>query len=78
MQADFDQFYTFAQLMACPNPDGCNSNKFSCLSGGTEPAACKDYQEIKIQEQVGQLCMQPNFLKLVNSFSNGIVIVFFR
>ena len=52
VQADFDQFYTFAQLVACPNPDGCNSYKFSCLSEGSEPAACKDYQEIKIQEQV--------------------------
>ncbi|XP_036942594.1 DNA helicase MCM9 isoform X2 [Acanthopagrus latus] len=55
VQADFDQFYTFAQLVACPNPDGCNSYKFSCLSEGSEPAACKDYQEIKIQEQVQRL-----------------------
>nr|XP_046228947.1 DNA helicase MCM9 isoform X2 [Scatophagus argus] len=55
MQADFDQFYTFAQLTACPNPDGCNSKKFSCLSGGSEPATCRDYQEIKIQEQVQRL-----------------------
>ncbi|XP_070705310.1 DNA helicase MCM9 [Pempheris klunzingeri] len=55
VQADFDQFYTFVQAVACPNPDGCNSYKFSCLSGGSEPAACRDYQEIKIQEQVQRL-----------------------
>uniref|UniRef100_A0A4W6DQL8 DNA helicase MCM9 n=1 Tax=Lates calcarifer TaxID=8187 RepID=A0A4W6DQL8_LATCA len=55
VQADFEQFYTFVPPAACPNPDGCNSYKFSCLSGGSEPAACRDYQEIKIQEQVQRL-----------------------
>ncbi|XP_061560128.1 DNA helicase MCM9 isoform X2 [Phycodurus eques] len=55
LQADFEQFYSFVPPVACPNPDGCNSCKFSCLSGGSEPAACRDYQEIKIQEQVQRL-----------------------
>ncbi|XP_039637905.1 DNA helicase MCM9 isoform X2 [Perca fluviatilis] len=55
VQADFDQFYTFVPPVACPNPDGCNSYKFSCLSGGSEPATCRDFQEIKIQEQVQRL-----------------------
>ncbi|XP_026196431.1 DNA helicase MCM9 isoform X2 [Anabas testudineus] len=55
VQADFDQFYTFIPPVTCPNPDSCNSYKFSCLSGGSEPAVCKDYQEIKIQEQVQRL-----------------------
>ncbi|XP_053301649.1 DNA helicase MCM9 isoform X5 [Pleuronectes platessa] len=55
MQADFDQFYASVPPVNCPNPDGCNSYKFSCLSGGSEPSACKDYQEIKIQEQVQRL-----------------------
>ncbi|XP_070782440.1 DNA helicase MCM9 [Enoplosus armatus] len=54
VRADFDQFYAFAQPEACPNPDGCNSYKFSCLSG-SELAACRDYQELKIQEQVQRL-----------------------
>ncbi|KAM9339625.1 DNA helicase MCM9 [Symphorus nematophorus] len=54
VQADFEQFYTFVQV-SCPNPSGCNSYNFSCLSGGSEPAACRDYQEIKIQEQVQRL-----------------------
>ncbi|KAM7367504.1 hypothetical protein PAMP_013796 [Pampus punctatissimus] len=55
VKADFDQFYTFVPPAACPHPDGCNSYKFSYLSGGSEPAACRDYQEIKIQEQVQRL-----------------------
>ncbi|XP_078131206.1 DNA helicase MCM9 [Sander vitreus] len=55
VQADFDQFYTFVPPVACPNPDGCNSYKFCCLSGGSEPDACRDFQEIKIQEQVQRL-----------------------
>ncbi|XP_053301646.1 DNA helicase MCM9 isoform X2 [Pleuronectes platessa] len=54
-KADFDQFYASVPPVNCPNPDGCNSYKFSCLSGGSEPSACKDYQEIKIQEQVQRL-----------------------
>ncbi|KAK9531018.1 hypothetical protein VZT92_010472 [Zoarces viviparus] len=55
VQADFDQFYIFVPPVACPNPDGCNSLKFSCLAGGCQPAACRDFQEIKIQEQVQRL-----------------------
>uniref|UniRef100_A0A8C6SI73 DNA helicase MCM9 n=1 Tax=Neogobius melanostomus TaxID=47308 RepID=A0A8C6SI73_9GOBI len=53
--AEFDQFYTFVPPAACPNPERCDSRKFSCLSDDTEPAACRDYQEIKIQEQVQRL-----------------------
>ncbi|KAK2856603.1 hypothetical protein Q5P01_005338 [Channa striata] len=67
VKADFDQYYTFVSPMACPNPDGCNSYKFTCLSGGSDPAACKDYQEIKIQEQVQRLS--------VGSIPRSIVVV---
>ncbi|XP_077950090.1 DNA helicase MCM9 isoform X2 [Gasterosteus aculeatus] len=55
VQADFVQFYIFVPPESCPNPEGCNSFKFSCLSGGSEPTFCKDFQEIKIQEQVQRL-----------------------
>ncbi|KAM6992303.1 DNA helicase MCM9 [Tautogolabrus adspersus] len=55
VQADFDQFYTFVPPVSCPNPDACNSFKFTCLIDGSEPGACRDYQEIKIQEQVQRL-----------------------
>uniref|UniRef100_A0A8C1XYW7 DNA helicase n=1 Tax=Cyprinus carpio TaxID=7962 RepID=A0A8C1XYW7_CYPCA len=56
VQASFEQFYTFTPPTSCPNEEGCNSFKFTCLSGSdAPPAACKDYQEIKIQEQVQKL-----------------------
>ncbi|KAM9779186.1 DNA helicase MCM9 isoform X2 [Syngnathus typhle] len=55
LQADFEQFYSFVPPVVCPNPNGCNSCKFNCLSEGSEPTACRDYQEIKIQEQVQRL-----------------------
>ncbi|XP_016353274.1 DNA helicase MCM9-like [Sinocyclocheilus anshuiensis] len=56
VQASFEQFYTFTPPTSCPNEDGCNSFKFTCLSGSdAPPGACKDYQEIKIQEQVQKL-----------------------
>uniref|UniRef100_H3CP75 DNA helicase MCM9 n=1 Tax=Tetraodon nigroviridis TaxID=99883 RepID=H3CP75_TETNG len=54
-QADFEQFYSFSHQMSCPNPAGCTSTRFSSLSRDSEPGACKDYQEIKIQEQVQRL-----------------------
>ncbi|XP_077103207.1 DNA helicase MCM9 isoform X1 [Siphateles boraxobius] len=56
VKASFEQFYIFNPPTSCPNEDGCNSFKLSCLSGSdAPPAACKDYQEIKIQEQVQKL-----------------------
>ncbi|XP_056150178.1 DNA helicase MCM9 [Lampris incognitus] len=55
IQADFDQFYTLVPPKTCPNENGCNSYKFSCLSVGSEPAVCRDIQEIKIQEQAQRL-----------------------
>ncbi|XP_051880642.1 DNA helicase MCM9 isoform X2 [Pristis pectinata] len=54
--ADFEQHYTFCRPISCPNPEGCNSMKFARLSGSSSsPSSCKDYQEIKIQEQVQRL-----------------------
>ncbi|NWX17417.1 MCM9 helicase, partial [Aegotheles bennettii] len=56
VKADFEQYYTFCRPSACLNEQGCNSTKFTCLSGTTSsPACCRDYQEIKIQEQVQRL-----------------------
>ncbi|KAJ8009035.1 hypothetical protein DPEC_G00084660 [Dallia pectoralis] len=55
LQADFEQFYSFVPPTSCPNQDLCNSNKFTCLSGSSTPASCRDYQEIKIQEQAQRL-----------------------
>ncbi|XP_061846578.1 DNA helicase MCM9 isoform X2 [Colius striatus] len=56
IKADFEQYYTFCRPSACLNEEGCNSTKFTCLSGTTSsPSCCRDYQEIKIQEQVQRL-----------------------
>ncbi|NWV09794.1 MCM9 helicase, partial [Ptilonorhynchus violaceus] len=56
VKADFEQYYTFCRPSACLNEEGCNSTKFMCLSGTTSsPTCCRDYQEIKIQEQVQRL-----------------------
>lgn len=65
VQADFNQFYSFVNPTSCPNPERCNSGSFMCLSGGSVPATCKDYQEIKIQEKVEKpvLTVVPHGLK---------------
>ncbi|XP_058029006.1 DNA helicase MCM9 isoform X2 [Ahaetulla prasina] len=56
VKADFEQYYTFCRPSTCPGKEGCTSSKFTCLSGTScAPSRCKDYQEIKIQEQVQRL-----------------------
>ncbi|XP_054832390.1 DNA helicase MCM9 isoform X1 [Eublepharis macularius] len=58
VKADFEQYYTFCRPSACPSEEGCNSSKFTCLSGTScAPSSCRDYQEIKIQEQVQRLAV---------------------
>lgn len=53
LKADFEQYYSFTPPTACTNyEEGCTSTKFTCLSDVSSPATCRDYQEIKIQEQV--------------------------
>ncbi|XP_043818265.1 LOW QUALITY PROTEIN: DNA helicase MCM9 [Dromiciops gliroides] len=68
VKADFEQHYTFCRPSSCPNKEGCNSSKFTCLSGtSSSPARCRDYQEIKIQEQVQRLSVGsiPRSMKVV-------------
>ncbi|XP_036406174.1 DNA helicase MCM9 [Megalops cyprinoides] len=56
VQADFEQFYAVTPPTRCPNEEGCGSFSFTCLSGSSSsPAVCRDYQEIKIQEQAQKL-----------------------
>ncbi|NWI21761.1 MCM9 helicase, partial [Crypturellus soui] len=56
VRADFEQYYAVCRPTACPNEEGCGSTAFTCLSGtASAPASCRDYQEIKIQEQVQRL-----------------------
>ncbi|KAM8999408.1 DNA helicase MCM9 isoform X1 [Sarcophilus harrisii] len=68
VKADFEQHYAFCRPSSCPNKEGCNSSKFTCLSGSSSsPARCRDYQEIKIQEQVQRLSVGsiPRSMKVV-------------
>ncbi|XP_038616491.1 DNA helicase MCM9 isoform X2 [Tachyglossus aculeatus] len=67
IKADFEQHYAFCRPTSCPNPEGCGSSKFTCLSGSSAPASCRDYQEIKIQEQVQRLSVGsiPRSMKVI-------------
>ncbi|XP_022275171.1 DNA helicase MCM9 isoform X3 [Canis lupus familiaris] len=68
VKADFEQYYTFCRPSSCPSLEGCDSSKFTCLSGlSSSPVRCRDYQEIKIQEQVQRLSVGsiPRSMKVI-------------
>ncbi|XP_069133672.1 LOW QUALITY PROTEIN: DNA helicase MCM9-like [Argopecten irradians] len=57
VQADFEQFYAVSKPSKCTN-EVCNSNNFSPLNdAGTQPLKCRNYQEVKVQEQVQKLAV---------------------
>ncbi|XP_014668303.1 PREDICTED: DNA helicase MCM9-like [Priapulus caudatus] len=56
VEADFEQFLTTSRPGRCSNPDLCNSVKFTPQSG-PGCTQCRDYQELKLQEQVQKLAM---------------------
>ncbi|XP_062504225.1 DNA helicase MCM9-like [Corticium candelabrum] len=55
VQATFEQAYTIPKPSHCPDTT-CNSLKVGALPESTSPR-CRDYQEIKLQEQVQRLSM---------------------
>ncbi|PIK48566.1 putative DNA helicase MCM9 [Apostichopus japonicus] len=60
VQASFERFYSECRPQRCTNPEGCGSTQFKCLTGISSngaPTCCRDYQEIKIQEQVQRLAV---------------------
>ncbi|XP_021096297.1 DNA helicase MCM9 isoform X3 [Heterocephalus glaber] len=68
VKADFEQYYTFCRPSSCPSVESCDSSKFTCLSDlSSHPARCRDYQEIKIQEQVQKLSVGsiPRSMKVI-------------
>ncbi|XP_034379938.1 DNA helicase MCM9 isoform X1 [Arvicanthis niloticus] len=68
VKADFEQYYSFSGPSSCPSLDSCDSSKFTCLSDlSSSPARCRDYQEIKIQEQVQRLSVGsiPRSMKVI-------------
>nr|XP_033723554.1 DNA helicase MCM9 isoform X4 [Tursiops truncatus] len=68
VRADFEQYYTFCRPSSCPSLESCDSAKFTCLSDlSSSPSRCRDYQEIKIQEQVQRLSVGsiPRTMKVI-------------
>ncbi|XP_066229467.1 DNA helicase MCM9 isoform X1 [Saccopteryx leptura] len=68
VKADFEHYYTFRRPSSCPSLERCNSSKFTCLSDlSSSPSRCRDYQEIKIQEQVQRLSVGsiPRSMKVI-------------
>uniref|UniRef100_A0A8C3W402 DNA helicase MCM9 n=1 Tax=Catagonus wagneri TaxID=51154 RepID=A0A8C3W402_9CETA len=68
VKADFEQYYTFCRPSSCPSLESCDSTKFTCLSDlSSSPTRCRDYQEIKIQEQVQRLSVGsiPRSMKVI-------------
>ncbi|CAH1787204.1 unnamed protein product [Owenia fusiformis] len=60
VKADFDQYYSVCRPNKCPNTeDNCsNTSNFSpVVDAGGPPVKCRNYQEVKIQEQVQKLTM---------------------
>ncbi|RUS90636.1 hypothetical protein EGW08_001633 [Elysia chlorotica] len=56
-QADFEQFYSLTKPQTCPN-EACGGNNFVLLGdSGQGPSNCRNYQEVKVQEQVQRLTM---------------------
>jgi len=54
--ADYDQFYQFSPPVLCPNIEGCTGNQFK-EEVGKDRVNCKDYQEVKVQEQMAHLSL---------------------
>uniref|UniRef100_A0A8C4Q7G8 DNA helicase MCM9 n=1 Tax=Eptatretus burgeri TaxID=7764 RepID=A0A8C4Q7G8_EPTBU len=57
VHADPEQYHTLAVPVRCPFPGGCSSTHFIGPSGDAKPSCCRDYQEVKIQEQVQKLAV---------------------
>ncbi|XP_055900609.1 DNA helicase MCM9-like isoform X2 [Biomphalaria glabrata] len=56
-KADFEQYYSLCKPNVCTN-EACGSNSFIPLEDSASgPSKCRNYQEIKIQEQVQRLSM---------------------
>ncbi|XP_013414481.1 DNA helicase MCM9 [Lingula anatina] len=56
VEADLEQFYSVCRPVKCLNPEECNSVQFVPMAElGASPGSCRNYQEVKIQEQVQKL-----------------------
>ncbi|GFS46111.1 DNA helicase MCM9 [Trichonephila inaurata madagascariensis] len=55
IDAEVEKSYIFEKPIVCPNPEWCNGKNFTLLSTDVDPQYCKDYCEIKIQQQFNTL-----------------------
>ncbi|KAG8188318.1 hypothetical protein JTE90_008958 [Oedothorax gibbosus] len=55
VDAEVERGYIYEKPTACPNPDWCNGKNFTLLSTDVNPEFCKDYREVKIQQQFNTL-----------------------
>ncbi|XP_054285857.1 DNA helicase MCM9-like [Macrosteles quadrilineatus] len=56
VKADYEKYYVISAPSGCGNPEGCKSTTLTAVKS-MDHFSYKDYQEIKIQEQVGKLGM---------------------
>ncbi|XP_032829422.1 DNA helicase MCM9 [Petromyzon marinus] len=58
VRAELETFHGLSAPAACPAAPACRSTRFTGVGGeGGQPGVCRDYQEVKIQEQVQKLAM---------------------
>ncbi|CAL1265879.1 unnamed protein product [Larinioides sclopetarius] len=55
IEAEVEKGYIFEKPTVCPNPEWCNGKNFTLLSTDVDPMYCKDYCEVKIQQQFNTL-----------------------
>ncbi|GFU32242.1 DNA helicase MCM9 [Nephila pilipes] len=55
VDAEVEKGYIFEKPIVCPNPEWCSGKNFTLLSTDIDPQFCKDYCEIKIQQQFNTL-----------------------
>ncbi|PRD23412.1 UNVERIFIED_CONTAM: DNA helicase [Trichonephila clavipes] len=55
IDAEVEKSYIFEKPIVCPNPEWCSGKNFTLLSTDVDPQHCKDYCEIKIQQQFNTL-----------------------
>ncbi|GBM94337.1 DNA helicase MCM9 [Araneus ventricosus] len=55
IDAEVEKGYIFEKPTVCPNPEWCNGKNFTLLSTDVDPMYCKDYCEVKIQQQFNTL-----------------------
>ncbi|KAL3842593.1 hypothetical protein ACJMK2_020587, partial [Sinanodonta woodiana] len=57
LSADIEQCFSACKPLKCPN-EACNAVNFVPVNDkGSQPVKCRNYQEVKIQEQVQKLAM---------------------